>query len=180
MIMDKKEAEKNLRNIINAKKGTIPVGSVKGVPSKKSTSAKQKIVLEKVKTQMLGIALIVEPNKRVALLLQNMLKTIRFKAVIASNGAEAIRFIKTYKARIIYIDKDLPDISGFNLCTKLRIEKNGQGVPIIITSESADPSMHDQAIMVDANDHLAKPINMAKLKATIVDHIIKPAQKNKE
>lgn len=179
---NKAAAEKHLKNAISATKMKIPVSQIAkqaGVAPtvRKKVQPKQRIHLDKVKTQVIGTALIVESNKRVASLLKNMLKTIRFDALIALNGADAIKLLKRNRVIIAYVAKDLPDISGFNLCTKIRVEEFGKNIPIVITSESTDPSMKDQAIMVDANDHLTTPISMAGLKASVVDNLI---NKNKD
>lgn len=180
MAISKEEAEKHLRDAINASKLKSTEGK-SGKPSggkvppavKKKIAPKQRIHVEKVKAQSIGTALIVESNKRLAALLSNMLKTLRFDSIIALNGADAISLLKKNKVLIAYVGKDLPDISGFNLCSKMRVEDNGNKIPIVITSESTDPSMKDQAIMVDANDHLATPISMAGLKASVVDNLLK-------
>ena len=179
MASNKEEAEKLLKATINATKLKIPVNNIANKtdgktrpPVKKKPAPKQKIHVDKVKTQVIGTALIVESNKRVAMLLKNMLKTIRFDSLIALNGADAITLLKRNKVIIAYVAKDLPDISGFTLCSKIRVENFGKRIPIIITSESTDPSMKDQAIMVDANDHLSTPISMAGLKASVVDNLL--------
>ncbi len=184
---NKKDAEKHLREAINATKMKIPISTIANKatntssrsPVVKKAAPKQRIHVEKVKTQILGYALIVESNKRVAALLKNMLKTLRFESLIALNGAEAISILKRKKVHIAYVAKDLPDISGFTLCSKIRVEEFGKNIPIIITSESTKPSMKDQAIMVDANDHLSTPISMAGLKASVVDNLINK-NKNKQ
>ncbi len=185
MASNKEEAQKQLKAAINAKKLNIPVGkrtkeAIKaGAAStvKKKVVAKQRIHLDKAKTQIIGTVLIVESNKRIAALLKNMLHTLRFESVIAQNGDEAIKVLKRARVIMAYVAKDLPDISGFNLCTKIRVENNGINIPIIITSESTDSSMKDQAIMVDANDHLSTPISMAGLKASVVDNLLNKDKK---
>ncbi len=180
MATNKEEAEKLLKQTISATKLKIPVSSIANkatttkqrTPVVKKPAPKQRIHVEKVKAQIIGTVLIVESNKRVAALLKNMLKTLRFDSLIALNGADAIKLLKRNRVIIAYVAKDLPDISGFNLCTKIRVEEYGKNIPIVITSESTDPSMKDQAIMVDANDHLSTPISMAGLKASVVDNLI--------
>lgn len=182
---NKKEAEKHLKDAINATKMKIPISSIANKttstssrsPVVKKAAPKQRIHVEKVKTQVIGSALIVESNKRVAALLKNMLKTLRFDSLIALNGAEAINILKRKKVVIAYVAKELPDISGFTLCSKMRVEEFGKNIPIVITSESTSPSMKDQAIMVDANDHLSTPVSMAGLKASVVDNLV---NKNKK
>ncbi len=141
-------------------------------PSKKPV-VKQKVKLEgKAATNYLASALVVEPNKRISLNMVNLLKSMKIRADSVATGEDAQKLLQSSKYLIIIIEKNLPDIAGFNLSTKLRTMDNGRNAVIIITSEERDPSMKDQALMVDADDYLPKPIHTAELTETVKFHLL--------
>lgn len=130
---------------------------------KKNVAPPIKLAPARASTTVLGRALLVDGNKRASQTLSSMLKTQKVEATIAATGAEALQMLNTLQPMMVLVDNDLPDIGGFNLCSKIRATTNGRDACIVMTSESFNPGMKDQALMVDANGYLGKPINYADL-----------------
>lgn len=177
--VDHNAAKSKLMQILSAKKTGGPVPPVApgaaAVPQVKKTSSKptQRVTLSKPSVTLRGSVLIVEPVQRIAQALQSLLKTLRLRVEIAENGAQALELVKTSEFNIVFVDRQLPDIAGFNLCTKIRVTPNGRAMAIIITGEDRDPGMKDQALMVDANDYLPKPLNTKEV-TEVVDRFLRP------
>ncbi|MFP4487116.1 MAG: response regulator transcription factor [Campylobacterales bacterium] len=72
-------------------------------------------------------------------------------AVIGSSMA------KNSKYDLIVLDINLPDYSGYEVCTKIRSHSS---VPIIFVSAQSDCESHIQAFHLGADDFLVKPINL--------------------
>jgi DNA-binding response OmpR family regulator len=64
---------------------------------------------------------------------------------------------KCNKYDLIVLDINLPDYSGFEVCTKIR---SYSSVPIIFVSAQSDSESHIQAFHLGADDYLTKPINL--------------------
>lgn len=178
---DRSSAESRLRDVIQKRKTGAPVESAapaagaaspRPAPKKPGVKPKIKLASDKPGVRYLASALVVEPNKRISSNLINVLKSIKVKAESVTNGADAQKMLEVNKYLIIIIERGLPDIAGFNLSTKLRTMPNGKNAVIIITSEDRDPSMKDQALMVDADDYLPKPISTGELTETVKFHLL--------
>jgi len=72
-------------------------------------------------------------------------------AIIGSSMA------KTNKYDIVVLDINLPDYSGFDVCSKIRSHSS---IPIIFVSAQNDPDSHIKAFRLGADDFLPKPINL--------------------
>lgn len=184
MADNRSSAENKLFNAINAKKtgtpspssGAAPAGTPAPAAAKTGGLKKKpvkRVAIAKVATHAIGTALIIEPNKRIASNLENMLKSLKLNAYIVTTGQEALLFLEHSEVAVAFVDLELPDISGFNLCSKIRATNNGRDIAIILSSTSRDPVMKDQAMMVDANDHISKPISTSELHEMVEKYVLK-------
>ena len=173
------EARSRLMQIINAKKtgGAVPTppakpgASAPGPAKKPGQKAAPKVTLSKPTLQIRGRALIVEPNQRIGLTLQNTLKSLRLNSEVTASGADCLAKVGAARYDFVFVEKQLPDIGGFNLCSKIRALPNGRDVFIIITGEGNEQGMKDQALMVDANEYLQKPVNTGELGTIVDEHM---------
>lgn len=129
------------------------------------SGSKPVAVVSKATHEAVGTVLIVEPEKRLQLMLRNEMKICGFEPVLASNAAEAIEAAKEQVPLMIILEKELPDMAGFTCCSRLRALPGAEEIPILLTSTDTDPAMKDQAIMVGASAYVPKPLNLGKLQA---------------
>lgn len=161
MIQSKKTGDKMATPATPAR---VP-GAAPQQTNKKSSTPK--VVLSKPVHEIRGNALVIDANPRIASTLQNTLKGMKFNAEVVSTGAEALALLAKTPYTLVITDLQLPDIAGFNLCSKIRILPGGREMTIIITGEDKSPGMEEQALMVDANAYMVKPINTGELGAIL-------------
>jgi two-component system LytT family response regulator len=109
-------------------------------------------------------ALIVEDNAFMATVLHDMLKQYATKIVvidIAKTGNEAISLIASIHPNVVFLDIELPDMTGFELLQKL---ENINFQTVFTTSHS---HYAIKAFRFNALDYLVKPINESELDETI-------------
>ncbi len=84
----------------------------------------------------------------------------------AADGAEAIAAAVARPAAVV-MDVDLPDAHGFEVCRELR-DLHGDDLPVIIVSDGGVTS-HDRvaALLIGADDYLAKPVDSDELLARL-------------
>lgn len=84
----------------------------------------------------------------------------------AADGAEAMAAAVARPAAVV-IDVDLPDAHGFEVCRELR-DLHGDDLPVIIVSDGSMTS-HDcvAALLIGADDYLAKPVDSDELLARL-------------
>ena len=108
--------------------------------------------------------LIVEDNKEIATLLTDFLEKEKYIVSIAESGEKALSLYEKYGARLILLDIMLPEIDGFNVCSKIRENSN---TPIIILSAKTDKEDKLNGIVLGADDYMEKPIDIDILLAKI-------------
>jgi len=102
-----------------------------------------------------------------------------FKIIFKSNGyivecrldGEMIGDINNIAPDIIILDKQLPGISGIDLCKKLKADASTSTIPVIIIS--ALPGVKEAALTAGADDYIEKPFNMhiiLKKVSTLLAH----------
>ena len=108
--------------------------------------------------------LIVEDNKEIATLLKDFLEKEKYIVSIAESGEKALSLYEKYGARLILLDIMLPEMDGFNVCSKIRESSN---TPIIILSAKTDKEDKLNGIVLGADDYMEKPIDIDILLAKI-------------
>ncbi len=81
----------------------------------------------------------------------------------ASNGIEALELIKTLKPDIVFLDIQMPQVSGMDVARRLLEEEHK---PIIIFVTAYD-QFAVEAFEVNAIDYLLKPISEERLQKTL-------------
>ena len=57
-----------------------------------------------------------------------------FEVTVASNGAEALRFVAEHRPDLVITDYAMPEMSGLELCRELRARRESCTIPIILHS----------------------------------------------
>ena len=76
--------------------------------------------------------LIIEDDKRIALLVQKMLEQEKFGVELVHDGLKARERLKSHNFALVLLDIALPNKSGFEILSSIRAE--GDKVPVIILS----------------------------------------------
>lgn len=113
---------------------------------------------------MYGTILVVDDEKEIAELVQFYLENEGFSVIKAYNSAEALNIVKKQEINLAMLDIMLPDISGFDLCKKIR-EKHM--FPIIMLTAKDDDMDKINGLTVGADDYITKPFNPLELVARV-------------
>jgi signal transduction histidine kinase/CheY-like chemotaxis protein len=90
------------------------------------------------------IALIVDDEERDRYLIKAALSALgAFDVVEAERGEEALLLARTHQPDVIFLDLNLPDMSGFEILDVLKSEEKTRNIPVIIhTSEVFNDEKH--------------------------------------
>jgi DNA-binding response OmpR family regulator len=83
-----------------------------------------------------------------------------------NNGYEGTKLAKSHKYDIIVLDLNLPDMSGQEVCRKLR--KAGVTSPIIILSAIIEPDTKVSLFQAGADDYVTKPFDINEFRARLL------------
>ena len=97
-----------------------------------------------------------------------MLKKYDLESDIVADGEDVLKMLDEQKYDLVFMDQNMPVMSGVQATKELR----SQGDESWIVACSASTMEREKASCLEAgmNDFLSKPITMASLKFTLVNH----------
>ncbi|MBQ1466335.1 MAG: response regulator transcription factor [Eubacteriaceae bacterium] len=107
--------------------------------------------------------LIIEDEAKISRFLQLELKHEGYDTQIAEEGRKGYAMAQTGEFDIIILDLMLPNLSGIEICRRLRSE--GIQTPIIMLTAKDDVSDKVTGLDVGANDYMTKPFAIEELLA---------------
>lgn len=107
--------------------------------------------------------LIVEDEVELAGALHRGLTQEGFKVTIATQGSTALELASSLAFDFILLDVTLPDMSGFDVCARLR--ETGLPTPIIMVTARDEVADRIQGLKRGADDYLPKPFAFEELLA---------------
>ncbi len=102
-------------------------------------------------------ALVVEDDAGNCEALTEALKTVGVRALGVAGGADAIRLARALTPDLVVIDYRLPDITGAEVCRRLREDPETEQLPIIMVTGSPEELEKDGCV---ADAVLAKPCGL--------------------
>ncbi len=111
-----------------------------------------------------NIILLVEDDRRLALLVKEFLEANEFQVAIEANGNRVMRQVQNVNPALIVLDLMLPGRDGLTLCKELR--PNFKGPILMLTARDSDL---DQVLGLEygADDYVIKPAEPRVLLARI-------------
>jgi two-component system nitrate/nitrite response regulator NarL len=112
-----------------------------------------------------GAVLIVDADPRFRAFASRLFRQAGFVVRGAVAGHEAVEVARKERPALVVLDVCLPDVSGFEVCQRLR-DTFGDAVPIIFVSgERTEPIDRSAGLLVGGDDYLVKPIDRDELLA---------------
>jgi DNA-binding response OmpR family regulator len=111
-----------------------------------------------------GTALVVEDEESIAALVRSYLERDGFTVVRAGCGREALAEVDRRPVRVVVLDIGLPDMDGFEVCKRIRIESR---VPILMLTARDEEPDRVSGLELGADDYLTKPFSPRELIARV-------------
>lgn len=112
------------------------------------------------------VILIVEDNKELRVHLRKELGQ-SYKVRDAVNGVEGLGMVKKYFPDIIISDVMMPEMDGFEMCSKIKSEIETCHIPIILLTARSLEEDRIEGFRTGADEYIPKPFNISVLKARI-------------
>ncbi|MCB1044548.1 MAG: response regulator [Acidobacteria bacterium] len=115
--------------------------------------------------------LIVEDEEDIAQLLAYNLRRDAFDVITADNGREALDRVMTDQPDLILLDLMLPEVSGIDVCRKLKTDQRTRDIPIIMLTARSEEADMVTGLEMGADDYITKPFSprvlMARVRAVL-------------
>ncbi|MEI7923154.1 MAG: ATP-binding protein [Planctomycetota bacterium] len=113
------------------------------------------------------IALIVNDEPATSAQLAALVGELGFEAVVSSTGAGALSHVRAQQPDVILLDLTLPDATGFEICHKLKCDRETNLIPIVLVALKDDPRQMLSGVRVGSNGYISKPYTSDEVKEAI-------------
>ncbi|MBC8495843.1 response regulator [archaeon] len=115
--------------------------------------------------------LIIEDEEHIAEAEKLILKD-KYRVFVARTGSEGLEMAKKIRPDVIVLDIMLPHISGYEICQRLRDEKNLSNVKIVMVTAKSEQADEDIGMDLGADDYIMKPFEPEEL-LHVVSQVLK-------
>jgi twitching motility two-component system response regulator PilG len=139
----------------------------KGLIKLQNLASSNSIELSTAKTLKLPHIVWIHDNVAINKKVEYILKHRDYKLTIFVNPIEALRGILTIQPDLILCKADLPELSGYELCSMLKKTQAARQIKFVMSIEEDSFSNRLQARIADSEDYLVSPFTQNELLITI-------------
>lgn len=115
--------------------------------------------------------LIVDDNPNNIKVIAIILRTLKYKIVIATNGEQAIDLVEQTRPDLILLDVMMPKIDGFETCKIIKSKSENENIPVIFITALTDSDSLVKGFRVGGVDYITKPFNKDELVSRVKTHL---------
>jgi signal transduction histidine kinase/DNA-binding response OmpR family regulator len=116
--------------------------------------------------------LLIDDDEVSRYLLKGLLADTRYEAVESADGAEGLRLARSGHPRAIFLDLDMPDVSGFDVLRELRKDISTRDIPVIIHTskvlEEADRQALEPVTAILSKESPSREVAQARLRDALI------------
>jgi sigma-B regulation protein RsbU (phosphoserine phosphatase) len=90
-----------------------------------------------------------------------------YKLSVALDGSAALRSVEKNPPDLVLLDIVMPDLDGYEVCSRLRAREQTREVPVMFLSSLDDVTEKARGFEVGGNDYLTKPFEVLEVKARV-------------
>jgi PAS domain S-box-containing protein len=102
--------------------------------------------------------LVVDDNRDAASSLAMLLKILGHETQMAHEGQEALDLAATYQPEIVLLDIGMPQMSGYDVCRRLREQPTGSDMIIVAVTGWGQDSDRQRSVEAQFDGHMVKPV----------------------
>ncbi|MEX0982571.1 MAG: response regulator [Bacteroidales bacterium] len=115
--------------------------------------------------------LVVEDSITQATQIKHLLESHHYRVVVANDGKEAISKLSKHKPSLVISDIVMPEMNGYELCKKIKSNKNTEDIPVILLTILTDPEEIIEGLSCGADCFITKPFYEDHLLSNIAKFI---------
>jgi len=113
------------------------------------------------------VILAVDDEKMNRQLMEAMIVSIGYTAVLASNGRECLEKISEVNPDVILLDVMMPEMNGFDVARRIKSNEATMLIPIVMVTALRNIDDRVKALEAGADDFLSKPVDLTELRARL-------------
>ncbi|MEW6333953.1 MAG: response regulator [Thermodesulfobacteriota bacterium] len=111
--------------------------------------------------------LVADDEKDIVELVAFNLEREGFALLRAYDGKKALEMVFSEKPDLVILDLMMPELSGMEVCARLRRQETTASLPIIMLTAKSDPVDRILGLELGADDYITKPFHVRELFARV-------------
>lgn len=107
--------------------------------------------------------LLVEDDDAIAKLVRFKLEKNGFQVTRATNGKEALNWLKENRPALVLLDVMMPEMDGIETLEHIKGDETLRDIPVIMLSSKGQKTEIDRCLFLGAADYIVKPFKPAEL-----------------
>ena len=108
--------------------------------------------------------LVVEDMRALRTIMARLLEKLGHRVRVAEDGLSALESITEVTPEVVFSDISMPGMTGYDLATRIRSQPNLANTYLVAMSGYGQPSDRKQSRDSGFNEHMVKPVDIAKLR----------------
>jgi len=105
----------------------------------------------------------VDDEPSIVLSLEFLMKNEGYDVAVARNGKDALRRAAEFQPHLVLLDVMMPEINGFDVCTKLRDDRRQHGLKILLLTARGRAQEVERGLQAGADACVTKPFATREL-----------------
>ncbi|MEE4356440.1 MAG: hybrid sensor histidine kinase/response regulator [Desulfococcaceae bacterium] len=126
------------------------------------------------------LVLVVDDDPNNLTVLFDVLDTGNYEIRIAKNGERCLEIVQHEKTDLILLDVMMPGMNGFEVCSRLKADRNTRDIPVIFMTALSETINKIRGFELGAVDYITKPFQVEEVMSRIKTHIQLRNLMNKE
>ena len=101
------------------------------------------------------------------------LEKAKLKSVNVEDPQQALQLLNDNEFDLVFLDVDMPNMSGFELCAKLRAMPQHKKTPVVFVTSLNDFDSRTNSTMAGGNDFIGKPFLFIELTVKALIHVMR-------
>ena len=114
--------------------------------------------------------LVIEDNDNNMKLFRDVLRATGYRTLEASTGGQALVLAATHGPALVLMDIRLPDMSGFEALSRLRMDARTASIPVLAVTAQAMKGDRERLEEAGFDGYLSKPVDIDELLTTVEQH----------
>ncbi|HVN24397.1 MAG TPA: response regulator [Syntrophorhabdales bacterium] len=112
--------------------------------------------------------LVTDDDPQILELTATVLRKAGFDVLEASTGGGCLKLVQSHRPDVVLLDVVLPDLSGVDVCKRIKADKRLEGIFVILVSGVQVSSEYQaEGLDVGADGYIVKPISNKELVARV-------------
>jgi signal transduction histidine kinase len=94
-----------------------------------------------------------------------------YQLFFATNGVQALKAVTT-EPDLILLDIMMPEMDGYEVCRRLKQEKNTKDIPVLFVTAMDDVEDETKGLALGAVDYIRKPVSPSIVLARVKNHLL--------